>query len=179
MWIGRGEDNLLVKYREPSLHAASISKTKQPSCFFDLGFEIRLIHLNIKEWRISLWWLILGRNTTFHAVLCSYTWTVHITLCAVELQWHKMYRKCPQHPSNSLLTTAAEEKQTSHMLLFLCLFGLFTPWYECICDRFDCRICCDSRTGNFQVEFWWFSLRNCVRYKHILINMWLPCMVNM
>ena len=105
---------------------------------------------NIKEWRISLWWLVWGRNVTFHAVLCSYMWTVHITLCAVELQWHKMYRKCPQHPSSSLLTTAAEEKQTSHRLLFLLFFGFFTTWYECISDRFDCRICCDSHAGIFK-----------------------------
>ena len=78
---------------------------------------------------------------------------MHITLCAVELQWHKMHRKCPQHPSSSLLTTAAEEKQTSHRLLFLFFFGLFTPWYECICDRFDCRICCDSCAGIFKWNF--------------------------
>ena len=80
-------------------------------------------------------------------------WTVHITLCAVELQWHKMYRKFPQHPSSSLLTTAAEEKQTFHRLLFLFFFGLFNPWYECICDSFDFRICCDSRAGIFKWNF--------------------------
>ena len=44
---------------------------------------------------------------------------MHVTLCAVGLQWHNMNRKCPEHPSSSLLTTAAEEKQTSHRLLFL------------------------------------------------------------
>ena len=64
-----------------------------------------------------------------------------------------MYRKCPQHPSSSLLTTAAEEKQTSHRLLFLSLFGLFTPWYECVFDRFDCRICYDSCAGIFKWNF--------------------------
>ena len=106
--------------------------------------------INIKEWGISLWWLIWGRNVTFHAVLCSYIWTVHITLFAVGLQWHKMYRKWPQHPSSSLLTRAAEEKQTSHRLLFLFFFGFFTSCYECICDRFDCRICCDSCAGIFK-----------------------------
>ena len=106
--------------------------------------------LNIKEWRISLWWLVWGRNVTFHAVLCSYTWTVHITLFAVGLQWCKMLRKCPQHPSSCSLTTAAEEKQTSHRLLFLFFFGFFTSWYESICNRFDCRICCDSFAGIFK-----------------------------
>ena len=35
--------------------------------------------------------------------------------------------------------------------LFLCLFGLFTPWCECICGRFDCRPCCHSRA----VIFYW------------------------
>ena len=37
----------------------------------------------------------------------------HIKLCAVGLQWHKMYRKCPEHPSSSLLTTAAERNKLS------------------------------------------------------------------
>ena len=30
-----------------------------------------------------------------------------------------MNRKCPEHPSSSLLTTTVEDKQTSHRLLFL------------------------------------------------------------
>ena len=52
--------------------------------------------------------------------------TVHITLCAVELQWHKMYRKCPQHPSSSFLTTAAERnKLPTGSFLFACL--VFSP----------------------------------------------------
>ena len=34
-----------------------------------------------------------------HSVLCSCTWIVHVTLCAVGLQWHKMNKKCPEHPS--------------------------------------------------------------------------------
>ena len=65
-------------------------------------------------------------KATFHAVLCVCTWIMHVTLCAVGLQWHKMNRKCPEHPSSSLLTTAAEEKQTSHRLLFL-FFLVFSP----------------------------------------------------
>ena len=52
--------------------------------------------------------------------------TVHVTLCASGLQWHKMYRKCSKHPNCSLLTTAVEEKQTSHRLLFL-FFLVFSP----------------------------------------------------
>ena len=51
---------------------------------------------------------------------------MHVRLCAVGLQWHKMNRKFPQHPSSCLLTTVVEEKQTSHRFLFLCLFG-FPP----------------------------------------------------
>ena len=147
--------------------------------------------IKIKEWRISLWWLVWGRNVTCHAVLCSYMWTVHITLCAVELQWHKMYRKCPQHPSSSLLTTAAKEKQTSHRLLFLCLFGLFTPWYECVFDRFDCTQCYDSHAGifkwNFDYSLWetvwdmnksWLTCGSCARLinvQHSVWESWLTC----
>ena len=87
------------------------------------------------------------------AVFCSYTWITHITLCAVGLQWHKMNRKYPDHPSSSLLTTAVEEKQTSIRLVFLFSFALFAPWHECICDRFDCRMCCDSHAGIFKWNF--------------------------
>ena len=92
------------------------------------------------------------------------------------------------------------------------LFGLFRPWYKCICDRFDWRQCCDWCVGifkwnfdnffvrncvwnmkesgltcgshaqitcrDFQMEFWSFYLRNCVRYEGIWINMWLSCTVN-
>ena len=49
---------------------------------------------------------------------------MHFTLCAVKLQWHKMYRKCPLHPSSSLLTTAAEEKQTG---CYFFSFLVFSP----------------------------------------------------
>ena len=146
-----------------------------------IGYLSRIrTHTSCKyqEWRISLWWLVWGRNATFYAVLCSYTRTVHITLCAVELQWHKMYRKCPQHPSNSFLTTAAERNKTSHRQLFLCLLGLFTPWYECVCDRFDCRQCCDSHAGIFKWNFDDPLWELCGIWT-ILINVWLPCMVNM
>ena len=37
-----------------------------------------------------------------------------------------MNRKWPEHPSSSLLTTAAEEKQTSHRLLFVFIL-VFSP----------------------------------------------------
>ena len=64
-----------------------------------------------------------------------------------------MNRKCPEHPSSSLLTTAVEEKKTFHRLLFLFFFGLFRPWYECVCDKFDYRECCDSCAGIFKWNF--------------------------
>ena len=68
----------------------------------------------------------LGRNVTFHAVLCGCTWIMYVTLCAVGLQWHKMNRKCPQHPSSSLLTTAAERNRVSTgYYFFACL--VFSP----------------------------------------------------
>ena len=92
-------------------------------------------------------------NPTFDAVFCSYMWIAHVTLCAVGLQWHKMNRKYPDHPSSSLHTTAVEEKQTSHRLLFVFFFGLFMPWYEGICNRFYCRQWCDSRAGIFKWNF--------------------------
>ena len=38
---------------------------------------------------------------------------MHITICAVGLQWHKMNRKWPQHPSICLLTTAADRSKVS------------------------------------------------------------------
>ena len=54
------------------------------------------------------------------------------------------------------------EKQTSHRFLFLCLFNLFTPKYECICDRFYCRQYCDLHAGIFKWNFDQFFVRNCV-----------------
>ena len=51
---------------------------------------------------------------------------MHITICAVGLQWHEMNRKWPQHPSSSLLTTAAEQSKVSTgCYLFACF--VFSP----------------------------------------------------
>ena len=51
---------------------------------------------------------------------------MHITICAVGLKWHKMNRKWPQHPSSSLLTTAAERSKVSTgCYFFACL--VFSP----------------------------------------------------
>ena len=125
-------------------------------CKIYTGFKlVSLKSLNSQQFpqQCFIWW-----NATSHAVLWSCTWTMHGTLCTVGLQWHKMNRKCPDQPTSSLLTTAAEEKQTSHRLLFLCLFGLFTTWYEVVCDRLDYRQCCDSRVGIFKWKFDHFLL---------------------
>ena len=145
-------------------------------CTLCMFLLIKQAWKNIKEWRISFWWLVLGRNATFYAVLCSYTWTVHITLCAVELQWHKMYMKCPQHPSSSFLTTAAERnKLPTGCYFFACL--VFSPH--------DMNVFVTDLTAHnvvthmhgFSSGFWWSCLWNC-EIGTILINVWLPCMVN-
>ena len=53
---------------------------------------------------------------------------MHVRLCAVGLQLHKMYRKCPEHPSSSWLMTAAERKRFSTgCYFFACL--VFSPHY--------------------------------------------------
>ena len=83
-----------------------------------------------------------------------------------------MNRKCPEHPSSWLLTTAAEEKQTSHTLLFLFFFGPFRPWYECICDRFNCRQCCDSCVGIFKWNFDLFILETVWNVKESGVRYW-------
>ena len=51
---------------------------------------------------------------------------MHVTLCAVGLQWNKMNRKCPEHPSSSLLTTAAERSKVSTGC-FLFAYFVFSP----------------------------------------------------
>ena len=59
------------------------------------------------------------------------------------------------------------ENQSFVRLLFLCWFGLFTPWCLCICDRFDSRQCCDSHAGIFKVAFSPFHLSNNIVYSEI------------
>ena len=139
-------------------------------------------------------------KATFHAVLCVCMWIMHVRQCVVGLHGHKMYRKCPEHLSSTLLTTAVKEKQTSHRLLFLCLFSLFTKKYECICYRFYCRQCCHSSAGIFKWNFddflwetvwnvkeseltcgsyaWLMCSIQCGDLDGILINVWLLCTVN-
>ena len=58
-------------------------------------------------------------------------------------------QEMPWASQQQLAHNSCWEKQSFHRLLFLCLFGLFTPSYECICDRFHQRQCCDSRAEIF------------------------------
>ena len=65
-------------------------------------------------------------NATVHAVLWSCTWTVHVTVCAVGLEWDKMCRKCPEYPSSSFLTTdSGRNNVLTGCYFFACL--VFSP----------------------------------------------------
>ena len=117
-------------------------------------------------------------NVTFHAVLCSCTLILHVTLSSGGLHGHKMYRKWPEHLSSTLLTTAVEEKQTSHRLLFL-FFLVFSGH--------DMNVfVTDLPVGNVVTHVQGFSseiliiffVRNCVKWQEIWSNVWLPFMVN-
>ena len=97
-------------------------------------------------------------NATFHAVLCS----CMLTACWAVCCWIAMAQNEQEMPWASqqhLAHNSCWEKQTSHRLLFLCLFGIFTTWYEGVCDRFDCRQCCDSCAGIFKWIFDHFILK--------------------
>ena len=59
-------------------------------------------------------------KATFDAVLCICMWIVHVRLCSVGLQWHKMHRKCLDHASSWLLTTVAHRNRVS---TGWCFFG--------------------------------------------------------
>ena len=65
-------------------------------------------------------------SALFHTVLCSYTWTMHVRLYKSGLQWHKMNRKCPEHPSSCFLTTdSGRTKVLTGCYFFACL--VFSP----------------------------------------------------
>ena len=99
-------------------------------------------------------------------------------LCAVGLQWHKMHRKCPEHLSSSLLTTAAERnKLPTGCYFFACL--VFSPH--------DMNVfVTDLTVGNVVTHVQGFSSgiliiffeKLCVPCAGIWINMWLTCTVN-
>ena len=42
--------------------------------------------INVQGWLLKIWWITM--------------WIMHVRLCAVGLQWNKMYRKWPQHLSS-------------------------------------------------------------------------------
>ena len=56
-------------------------------------------------------WNVAFHQFNYTYILWSYMWTVHVTQFSVPLHWHKMYRKCPEHPSSRLLTTATERNK--------------------------------------------------------------------
>ena len=98
-------------------------------------------------------------NNLFHMkrhISCSSLYLhvnhAHYNLCC----WIAMTQNEQEMASASqqqLAHNSCWEKQGFNRLLFFCLFGLFTPWYECVCDRFDCRICYDSCAGIFKWNF--------------------------
>ena len=107
-------------------------------------------------------------------ILCSYMWTMHVRLLSVPLHWHKMYRKCPEHPRSRLLTTATERNKFPTGCYFFSPL-LFSPliWMHLW------QILLFYAMLPLKVELSSFSLRNCVKCEGILINVWLLCMVNM
>ena len=104
---------------------------------------------------------------------------MHLTLCAVGLHWHKMYRKCPEHPSSSLLTTAAERNRVSTGCYFFSPL-LFSPRYMNV-------FVTDLTVDNVVTYVQGFSSgiliilfeKLCVPCEGIWINVWLPCMVKL
>ena len=101
---------------------------------------------------------------------------MHITICAVGLQWHKMNRKLPEHPSSSLPITAAERSKVSTgYYLFACL--VFSP-HDINVFVTDLTVeYAMTHVQRFSSGILIIFLRNCVRYEGILINVWLLCMV--
>ena len=74
------------------------------------------------------------------------------TLGCVNVYWNGT--KCTGNALSIRATAWSQqigEKQSFHMSLFLYLFGLFNLSYECICDRFDYRQCCNSHAGIFKL----------------------------
>ena len=154
-------DHVVTHVQEFSSGILIIFVEKLCEMWRDLDSRVAPVHgktcrISVQNIQISAWFTVISPtmcftwNATCDKVLCSCMWTVHITVCAVGLQWHKMCKKCPQHPSSSLLTTAGERIKLFTDCYFFAFFGLFSPWYECICDRFYCRPCCHSRAGIFK-----------------------------
>ena len=140
---------------------------------------------------VQIWQLKMkiSRSEEFHFggssgekchISCSSLWLhmncVRYTVCC----WIAMAQNEQEMPwasQQQLAHNSCWEKQSFHRLLFLCLFGLFTPSHECICDRFHHRQCYDSRAGIFKWNFDHFLLET-VKCEGIWINVWLLYMVN-
>ena len=103
---------------------------------------------------------------------------MHITICAVGLQWYKINRKWPEHPSSCFLTTPAERnKLPTGSYFFACL--VFSPHdMNVFVTNFTVEYAM-THVQEFSSGILIFFLRNCVRYEGILINVWLPYTVNM
>ena len=72
---------------------------------------LRMCQLTVISPTICFRW-----NATFHTVLCSCMWTVHVTLYAVRFEWDKMCRKCPQHPSSRFMCSYRELQEMWHFM---------------------------------------------------------------
>ena len=107
-----------------------------------------------------------------------------VALCAVALQYLKIYRKCPHHPSSiCFLTTAAERNRVSTgCYFFACL--VFSPHdmnvflTDFIVENIVTHVQGFS-SGILIIYFEKLCDKLCVKCEGILINVWLLCMVNM
>ena len=89
------------------------SRTTGKTCGSCAGFQCKIYRFQVGLLRMSQFPVISQAmcftwNAICYAVLYSCTWTMHVTVCAVGLQWHKMSTKRLDHPRRSLLTTAGE-----------------------------------------------------------------------
>ena len=133
------------------------------------------IHSNFPKFYLFIW------NTTFHAAASE---LFIVALCAVALQYLKIYRKCPHHPSSSCFpTTAAERNRVSTgCYFFACL--VFSPHdmnvflTDFIVENIVTHVQGFS-SGILIIYFEKLCDKLCVKCEGILINVWLPCMVNM
>ena len=117
-------------------------------------------------------------------VLCTCTWTMYVTVCAVGLQWQKLCKKCPEHLSSSLLTTAAERiKLFTGCHFFACL--VFSPHdMNVFVTDFTVDYVVTHVQGFSSGILTNFCQKLCVKCEGIwynvwltyTVNMWLPCM---
>ena len=88
-----------------------------------------------------------------------------------------MNRKCPQHPSSSLLTTAAERnKLLTGCYFFACLVFSGHEMNVFVTDLTVDNVVTDVQGFSSGILIIFF-VRNCVKCEEIWSNVWLPCMV--